>query len=351
MLLHRLLNPTFLVPPELAHRLAIFSLKQGLYQSTSKKLPDCLGTTPLNFRVRTPIGLAAGFDKNAEVIGPIMSLGFGFVEVGTVTRIPQYGNRKPRLFRIIDKNAVINCLGFNNKGIKYLLKKVDVKDLNNLAFGINVGLNKGCKNPAEEFAELVKTVYGVSKYITINISSPNTEGLRSLQRNRENLNAILESVKHARRSADHAESVPILLKIDPDISDETKQDIVDAVIGHKINGIIVGNTSTNFSLLGKRELPCKHGGVSGEPLFDLSTRVLSEIYSLVGDRVVLVGCGGVSTGAQALQKIKSGASLVQLYTAMVYKGFGIVNKINLELAELLTREGFSKVEQAVGIDV
>ncbi|ABD43616.1 quinone-dependent dihydroorotate dehydrogenase [Anaplasma phagocytophilum] len=349
MSLFRFNNPLFLIPPKVAHSLTLFALQQGLYSSSVRKMPECLSAQPLNFKVRTPIGLAAGFDKNAEVIRPVLSLGFGFTEVGTVTKYPQSGNKGPRLFRMHKQKAVINRLGFNNKGLTRLLKKVDSKDLNNLVFGINVGMYKGCSDPPAEYAELVQKVYGLSSYITINLSSPNTAGLRELQK-RNSLNEILASVRKARYAVDHAESVPILLKIDPDLSDEVLQDVVDEVLRHKINGIIVSNTTTNFKLLGTKA-PISRGGLSGQPLFSLSTRVLADVYSQTRGRVVLVGCGGVSSGAQALEKIRAGASLVQLYTAIVYGGFGIIDKINMELADLLTRDGFNKVEQAVGIDV
>lgn len=342
-------NPLFLIPPEMAHKLAIFVLKQGIYAPGKRKMPECLCTQPLNFKVRTPVGLAAGFDKNAEVIRSVMSLGFGFSEVGTVTKKPQYGNRGPRLFRIPAQKAVVNRLGFNNKGLKHLLKKVNSKDLNNLVFGINIGMNSDCSDPAAEYAGMVREVYGLSSYITVNLSSPNTAGLRMLQQ-KGSLCEILSSVASARREVDQAESVPVLLKIDPDLSDEMLQDVVDEVLKHRVNGIIVGNTTTNFELL-KTTAPSKSGGLSGKPLFGLSTRVLADVYSLTRGRVVLVGCGGVSSGAQALEKIRAGASLVQLYTALVYEGFGVVDRINTELAELLTRDGFTKVEQAVGVDV
>lgn len=342
-------NPLFLIPPQIAHGLAIFVLKQGIYTSSRRKMPECLSTQPLNFRVRTPVGLAAGFDKNAEVIRSVMSLGFGFAEVGTVTKKPQSGNSGPRIFRIPEQKAIVNRLGFNNKGLKHLLRKINSKDLNNMVFGINVGMNRDCSDPAAEYASMVREVYGLSSYITINLSSPNTAGLRALQ-HRGALREILSSAAHARRSVDHAESVPLLLKIDPDLTDEMLQDVVDEVLKYRINGIVVSNTTTNFELL-KTIAPHSNGGLSGQPLFSLSTRVLADVYSLTRGKVVLVGCGGVSSGAQAMEKIRAGASLVQLYTALVYEGFGVVDRINTELAELLTRDGFTKVEQAVGVDV
>ncbi|MDB1135365.1 quinone-dependent dihydroorotate dehydrogenase [Candidatus Anaplasma sp. TIGMIC] len=349
MSLFRFSNPLFLIPPIAAHSLTLFALKQGIFSSGMSKMPDCLSTQPLNFRVRTPVGLAAGFDKNAEVIRQVMSLGFGFSEVGTITKKPQSRVKGSRIFRIREKKAVINHLGFNNKGMRHVLKKIDSKDLNNVLFGINVGMSRECNDPPSEYAELVRGVYGLSSYITINLSSPNTAGLRELQQ-KNYLSEILAAVRDARRSVDHAESVPIMLKMGPDVSDETLQDMVDEVIKHKINGLIVSNTTTDFGLLGENA-PTNKGGLSGQPLFRLSTRVLADVYSITRGKIVLIGCGGVSTGAQAYEKIRAGASLVQLYTALVYEGLGVVDKINIELAELLTRDGFTKVEQAVGIDV
>ena len=344
-------SPRFWLPPEVAHGLVIFGLKHGLFPEVRGQMPECLSIQVCHLRFRTPIGLAAGFDKNAEVIKPLIGMGFGFVEAGTVTKKPQAGNKKPRLFRIVHQKAVVNRLGFNNKGVRRFVKKIDSKELNNLVFGANLGINKTCTDPPAEYAEMVRSVYGLSSYITINVSSPNTEGLRNLQ-NRGPLGEILSSVRDARRSVDQAESVPIFLKIAPDISDELKHDIAEEVVKNKISGLIVSNTTTDLSLLGEGgDMSIAQGGLSGRPLFDLSTTVLSEMYSLLRDKAVLIGCGGVSNGAQALRKIKAGASLVQLYTAIVYEGFGVVKKINTELAELLTQEGFSKVEQAVGVDV
>ncbi|MGN7679002.1 MAG: quinone-dependent dihydroorotate dehydrogenase [Anaplasma sp.] len=343
-------GPLFWIPPEMAHRLVIFGLKHGLIPEARGQMPECLNTQVCHLRFRTPVGLAAGFDKNAEVIKPVMGLGFGFTEVGTVTLKPQAGNSGTRVFRLVNQKAVVNRLGFNNRGMRRLIKQIDRKELNNLVFGVNVGMSKGCSDPPAEYAELVRSVYGFSSYITINLSSPNTKGLSNLQQ-KAPLSEILSAVRDARRSVDQAESVPIFLKISPDISDRSKQDIADEVVQHKIHGIIVSNTTTDLSLLGEQKISKSvTGGLSGPPLFDLSTRVLSEMYSLVGQKVVLIGCGGVSSGAQALQKIKAGASLVQLYTALVYEGMGVAQRINKELAELLVQEGFSKVEQAVGAE-
>ncbi|MGN7661653.1 MAG: quinone-dependent dihydroorotate dehydrogenase [Anaplasma sp.] len=343
-------GPLFWIPPEMAHKLVIFGLKHGLIPEARGQMPECLNTQVCHLKFRTPVGLAAGFDKNGEVIKPIMGLGFGFAEVGTVTLKPQVGNSGARVLRFANQKAVVNRLGFNNKGVRRLIKQIDRKELNNLVFGVNVGISRNCTDPPAEYAELVRSVYGLSSYITINLSSPNTKGLRDLQ-HKAPLGEILSAVRDARRSIDQAESVPIFLKISPDISDELKKDIADRVVQHKIHGIIVSNTTADLSLLGKEKISKSvTGGLSGAPLFDLSTRVLSEMYSLVGQKVVLIGCGGVSSGAQALRKIKAGASLVQLYTALVYKGMGVAKRINGELAELLVQEGFSKVEQAVGAE-
>ncbi|GHM58630.1 MAG: dihydroorotate dehydrogenase (quinone) [Candidatus Mesenet longicola] len=337
-------NPLFIIPPEVAHTLTIFTLRTNILDE-NVELPKILNTKFFNNIIRTPLGLAAGFDKNAEIIKPMLSLGFGFTEVGTVTKKPQCGNKKPRIFRLTEDEAVINSLGFNNKGVNYLIKQIDTKEVNSCVFGINIGKNSNAKDQISDYVDLIKTIYGFSDYITLNISSPNTPNLRDLH-NKEQLSNLLQAVISTRKSIDYAQSIPIMLKISPDIDQETKENIAELILQHKIDGLIVGNTTVgcrdNLQGLNKK------GGLSGKPLFKLSTQVLSDMYKLTKGKVLLIGCGGVSSGMDAYEKIKSGASLVQLYTAIVYHGFKVINKINLELAELLERDGLSNVSQAVG---
>ncbi|WP_339045882.1 quinone-dependent dihydroorotate dehydrogenase [Candidatus Mesenet endosymbiont of Agriotes lineatus] len=339
-------NPMFIIPPEVAHTLTIFTLRTNVLDE-NVELPKILNTKFFNNTVRTPLGLAAGFDKNAEVIKPMLSFGFGFgfTEVGTVTKKPQCGNIRPRIFRLTEDEAVINSLGFNNKGVNYLIKQIDTKEVNSCIFGINIGRNSNTKDQISDYVDLIKIIYGFSDYITLNISSPNTPNLRDLH-DKEQLSNLLKAVTSTRKSLDYAQSIPIMLKISPDINQETKENIAGLVLQYKIDGLIIGNTTVGCrdNLLGFN----KKGGLSGKPLFKLSTQVLSDMYKLTKGKVLLIGCGGVSSGMDAYEKIKSGASLVQLYTAIVYHGFKIVNKINLELAELLERDGLSNISQAIG---
>ncbi|CEI84868.1 Dihydroorotate oxidase A [Ehrlichia minasensis] len=339
-------NPLFCIPPEIAHKIAIFALKNNFIPVKKVDIPRSLNIRAFNKFIRTPIGVAAGFDKNAEVIQPLLSNGFGFVEVGTVTKHPQIGNKKPRIHRLINEEAIINSMGFNNKGVDFLIKKVDNIELNHCIFGINIGFNKKSKNPIQDYFDLVQKVYGLSNYITLNISSPNTPGLHEFQK-QDLLSELLTAISQVRKSADYAESIPIMLKISPDINDNTKQDIVDLALQYKISGLIISNTSLQHQKLLNTHINIR-GGLSGRPLFDLSTQVLSEIYHISQGKLLLIGCGGVSSGYHAYEKIKAGASLIQLYTAIVYNGFNIANKISLELAELLAADGFTKVSDAIG---
>ncbi|AHC39010.1 quinone-dependent dihydroorotate dehydrogenase [Ehrlichia muris] len=341
-----LTNPLFCIPPETAHKLVIFALRNNFIPVKKIEIPRSLNIQVFNKLLRTPIGVAAGFDKNAEVIQPLLSAGFGFVEVGTVTKYPQRGNKKPRIHRLISEKAIINSLGFNNKGVDFLINKVNNIKLNHCIFGINIGFNKKSSDPIQDYFDLVKKVYGLSNYITINISSPNTPGLHEFQK-KELLSELLTAISEIRKLADYAESVPIMLKISPDISDNKKQDIVDLAIKYKISGLIISNTSSQHDKLLNTDIKI-HGGLSGKPLFDLSTQVLSEIYKVSQEKLLLIGCGGVSTGYHAYEKIKAGASLIQLYTAIVYNGLNIANKISLELADLLAADGFPTVRHAIG---
>ncbi len=337
-------NPLFIIPPEIAHALTIIALKTNVFDETVE-LPKILSIKFFNNTLRTPLGLAAGFDKNAEIIKPMLSLGFGFAEVGTITKKPQYGNKKPRVFRFVEDKAIINNLGFNNKGVNYLMKQIDTKEINSCVFGINIGRNSDAKDQISDYVDLIKTIYGFSNYITLNISSPNTPNLRNLH-NKEQLSSLLHAVVNTRKSLDYAQSIPIMLKISPDIDQKTKEDIAELILQYKIDGLIISNTTIGC----RNDLQnlTREGGLSGRPLFKLSTQVLSDMYKLTEGKVLLIGSGGISSGMDAYEKIKAGASLVQLYTAIVYYGFKIINKINLELAELLEKDGFYSVSQAVG---
>ncbi|BET35840.1 MULTISPECIES: quinone-dependent dihydroorotate dehydrogenase [Wolbachia] len=337
-------NLLFLLPPEIAHFLLIMALKKMPFKKPIE-LPESLNVNFFGNKLRSPVGLAAGFDKNAEVLRPMLSFGFGFIEAGTVTKYPQYGNKKPRIFRLIKDEGIINRLGFNNKGVDYFLKQISETKLDNCIFGINIGKNSTSKDQISDYVDLIKIVYGKSNYIVLNISSPNTPNLRDLH-NKQELSKLLKSITLTKKSIDSSESIPIILKISPDIDQQTKENIAELVLEYKIDGLTVSNTTVS-----RDNLHFHHnesGGLSGKPLFKLSTELLSDMYKLTKGKILLIGCGGISSGADAYKKIKAGASLVQLYTALIYHGPQVVNKINLELAELIRRDGFSNISEVVG---
>ncbi|MDM8335320.1 quinone-dependent dihydroorotate dehydrogenase [Wolbachia pipientis] len=337
-------NLLFLLPPETAHSLVITMLKKMPCRKPIE-LPEFLNVNFFGNRLRSPVGLAAGFDKNAEIIRPMLSFGFGFIEAGTVTKHPQYGNKKPRIFRLIKDEGIINRLGFNNKGIACFLKRISETKLNDCVFGINIGKNSTSKDQISDYVDLIKMIYGKSNYIVLNISSPNTPNLRNLH-NRQELSELLKSITLTRKSIDNAESTPIMLKISPDIDQKAKENVAEFALEYKIDGLIVSNTAVSRDNLHSHHN--ESGGLSGRPLFKLSTELLRNMYKLTKGKTLLIGCGGISSGADAYKKIKAGASLVQLYTALVYQGPQVVNKINLELAELVKRDGFSNISEAVG---
>ncbi|MGL9718702.1 MAG: quinone-dependent dihydroorotate dehydrogenase [Wolbachia sp.] len=337
-------NLLFLLPPEIAHSLAITILKK-MPCGKPIELPESLNVNFFGNKLRSPVGLAAGFDKNAEVIRPMLSFGFGFIEAGTVTKHPQYGNKKPRIFRLIEDEGIINRLGFNNRGIDYFLKQINETKLDDCVFGINIGKNSTSKDQISDYVDLIKMVYGKSSYIVLNISSPNMPNLRNLH-NKQELSELLRSITLTRKSIDNSESMPIILKISPDINQQTKENIAELVLEYKIDGLTVSNTTVSRDNL--RSHHNEIGGLSGRPLFKLSTELLSDMYKLTKGKTLLIGCGGISGGADAYEKIKAGASLVQLYTALIYQGPQVVNKINLELAELIRRDGLSNISEAVG---
>lgn len=339
-------NLLFLLPPEIAHSLAITMLKKMPCRKPIE-LPESLNVNFFGNKLRSPVGLAAGFDKNAEVIRPMLSFGFGFIEAGTVTKHPQYGNKKPRIFRLIEDEGIINRLGFNNKGIDYFLKQINETKLDDCVFGINIGKNSTSKDQISDYIDLIKMVYGKSSYIVLNISSPNTPNLRNLH-NKQELSKLLKSITLTRKSIDNSGSIPIILKISPDINQQTKENIAELVLEYKIDGLTVSNTTVSRDNLHSHHNEI--GGLSGRPLFKLSTELLSDMYKLTKGKTLLIGCGGISSGADAYKKIKAGASLVQLYTALIYQGPQVVNKINLELAELVRRDGLSNISEAVGCD-
>jgi dihydroorotate dehydrogenase len=349
MNLYRLLRPAlFALDPETAHRAAVLALKAGLSEAFARKDDPILATRLWNLDFPNPVGLAAGFDKNAEVADAILGLGFGFTEVGTVTPKPQAGNPRPRLFRLPSDAALINRLGFNNDGLEAVAGRLARRARQGIV-GANIGPNKegdaiaDCAAGAARLAPL-------ADYLVVNVSSPNTPGLRALQ-NREPLARLLAQVKGARdKAVPEGARPPLLVKIAPDLADEDLGDIAEVARALPVDGVIATNTTIARppGLVDARR--GEDGGLSGKPLFDSSTRVLAKLYTLTGGTLPLVGAGGVGSGQEAYAKIRAGASLVQLYTALVYEGPGLVGKIKRELAECLRRDGFPSVASAVGVD-
>jgi dihydroorotate dehydrogenase len=290
-----------------------------------------------------PIGLAAGFDKDAEVPDAMARFGFGFVECGTVTPRPQSGNPRPRLFRLPRDGAVINRMGFNNKGMENAARNLS-RHKTGCITGINIGANKDSADRIADYAAAFTQLAPLADYVTVNVSSPNTPGLRGLQ-NREELTRLLETLVAARGSM----GVPLLLKIAPDLDAAALDEIAEVALAAGIEGLIVSNTT-----IARPDLASPHrgeaGGLSGKPLFAPSTEILRQMRRRVGSRLVLVGVGGVASGADAYAKIRAGASLVQLYTALAYQGPGLVARIKRELLDCLVRDGFSSIGEAVGLD-
>ena len=333
----------FRLDPERAHGLTIAALKAGLGPRGGADDP-ILATNLAGLALPNPVGLAAGFDKNAEVPDAMLRLGFGFVEVGTVTPLAQPGNPKPRMFRLTEDRAVINRLGFNNEGLDAAVSRLQARKGQPGVVGANVGANKDAADRIADYATGVAAVRDLASYITINISSPNTPGLRALQ-SREALTDLIGRSVEARGGA----RLPMFVKVAPDLTDEDVRDIAEVALAGGIDGLIVSNTTIARPALRSRHAG-EAGGLSGAPLFEPSTRALRAFRAATGGRLALIGVGGIASGADAYAKIRAGASAVQLYTGLVYGGPGMVGRIKRELAALLLRDGFPSVTAAVGAD-
>ena len=348
---YRLVWPLLrLIEPETAHRLSVAALKAGLVPSPKGFDDPILEVDLCGLTVPNPVGLAAGFDKDAEVADRMLAQGFGFVEVGTVTPRPQGGNPRPRLFRLEADRAVINRFGFNNQGLEAVRRRLaERRRLGRPGIvGANVGPNRDSPDPAADCAAGVGAFAGLADYLVINVSSPNTPGLRDLQ-GRRALEALLAAALAAR--AETGAAPPLLVKIAPDLAFEDLRDIAEAALAAGIDGLIATNTTVErpAGLVGRHR--GETGGLSGRPLFEPSTAVLADLYRLTEGRLPLIGVGGISSGADAYAKIRAGASLVQLYTALVYAGPRLVGRINRDLAGRLRADGFSSVAEAVGSGV
>ena len=335
--------------PEAAHGLAIFALKRGLVPSAKPIADPRLSQTLWGLEFANPVGLAAGFDKNAEVVQAMLSQGFGFVEAGTVTPKPQTGNPKPRLFRLTGDGAVINRLGFNGAGVDVFRENLGGVKTRPGPIGVNLGKNADSVDAAADYTAGVRALAGFADYLVINVSSPNTPGLRALQ-SRDQLSELLDAVRAELRAEAPSDPPPLLLKVAPDLTEDDKQDIAEVASEQGLGGIIATNTTIERSDTLTDRQRDEAGGLSGKPLFDPSTQVLADFHKLTEGRLPLIGVGGVATGADAYAKIRAGASLVQLYTALVFEGPGLVNAINRDLAAHLERDGFANIAEVVGAD-
>ncbi|PZQ60343.1 MAG: dihydroorotate dehydrogenase (quinone) [Phenylobacterium zucineum] len=329
--------------PEDAHGLAIQALKLGLGPVAPADDP-ILATEVAGLKLPNPIGLAPGFDKNAEVFGPMLKAGFGFAECGTVTPKPQVGNPRPRLFRLTEDRAVINRMGFNNAGLEAFAARLERRGRG--VVGANLGANKDSEDRFADYTACLRRLWGMASYFTINISSPNTPGLRALQ-TKAALDELLGRLVATADSLPQGVAVPMFLKVAPDLEDGEVEAISDTVARHGLAGVIVSNTT-----IGRPDLASRHkdetGGLSGAPLLSLSTEMLRRFQAAAEGRFVLLGAGGVASGADAYAKLRAGASAVQLYSALAYEGPGLVVRIKRDLAQRLRADGFRSVAEAVG---
>ena len=334
----------FKLDPEKAHDLAIKALKFNVIYKNKIKNNKSIQTEIFGKTIPNPIGIAAGFDKDAEVYNPLFKLGFGFVEVGTVTPVNQYGNPKPRIFRLEEDMALINRLGFNNSGSDKVRSRIISNSPKGL-FGINIGPNKDTNNRLEDYLICFRKFYNLADYLTINISSPNTENLRNFH-NEDELNELLSLIEKEKKML--KTTVPITVKISPDIEDKNINVISDLLLKYSVEAIIISNTTDKnreyLSNINKLE----KGGLSGKPLEKRSNELINKFYKILKNKIKIIGVGGVDSGQSAYQKIVNGASLVQLYTGMIYQGPSIVSKISRELINILDKEGVKNISDAVG---
>ena len=330
--------------PETAHSIAIKALKYGYIPPVKIKESSKLETSIFSKKIYSPVGIAAGFDKNAEVYNSLFNLGFGFVEVGTITPKPQYGNPKPRVFRLVEDEALINRLGFNNLGARNIFDRISSNKQSGL-LGINIGPNKDSNNRLNDYIECLRIFHKVADYITINISSPNTEELRSFH-DKNKLEDLLKNINNEKKNL--GSKIPIVVKVSPDIKDEEISKISEVLLKSSIEAVILSNTSD--STRDKLNDIQKHqkGGLSGKPIEDKSTKLINQFYKIIGDEIKIIGVGGVDSGISAYKKFLAGASYVQLYTGMVYRGPNIVNLIKKELKELLLKDGVKHYSEIIG---
>ena len=336
----------FKLDPELAHNLAIKSLKFNFIPNILDKDKNnpLFQTKLFNKNLDNPIGMAAGFDKNAEVYNSLFKLGFGFVEVGTITPLKQFGNPKPRVFRLVEDQALINRLGFNNLGATNVLDRIKSNSQTGL-LGINIGPNKITDNKLNDYVECLKNFYEVADYITINISSQNTEDLRSFHEQTK-LSELLEIINKEKKILNS--KIPIAVKISPDINDKEINMICEVLISNNIEVVIVSNTSDSTRENLSNIQGHQKGGLSGKPIEKKSTKLINKFYKILKGRIKIIGVGGVDSGESAYKKFLAGANYIQLYTGMVFRGPNIVHMIKKELSELLIKDGVKNYREIIG---
>jgi len=336
----------FNIDPETAHDLAIKSLKFNPLPSKMFEVEDeqMLRVQLLGKNFPNPIGLAAGFDKSAEAYNSLLRLGFGFVEVGTVTPLKQFGNLKPRIFRLKDDEALINRLGFNNDGIEIIKNRIKLNDKKGIV-GVNIGPNKETKDQKKDFCLGLKNFFDIADYITVNISSPNTEGLRDFHE-QEKLNNLLLALNKIKK--ENKTDISLLLKVSPDIEDNHISEIVDVATNNDIAAIILTNTTNGNRDNLRSETKKEKGGLSGKPLQEISTNMIKKFYKQLNGKIPIIGVGGVDSGKSAYEKITAGASLLQLYTSFIYKGPSTAKDIKKGLIQILKTEGLNNIKEAIG---
>ena len=334
----------FKLDPEFAHSLAIKALKTNLFLKQKISEDLCLKSNLFGKEIKNPIGIAAGFDKDAEVYNSLFNLGFGFVEVGTVTPLKQYGNKKPRVFRLENDKALINRLGFNNSGSDNVSKRIK-KNKPIGILGVNIGPNWDSKDRVEDYLIGFKKFHNLADYITINISSPNTEKLRDFH-NLDELENLLDKIFAEKRKL--SSKIPIALKVSPDINNEIIKEISKLLIEYKVNALIVSNTTDQNRDNLKDHQKFQRGGLSGKPLRDISNKLINHFFKNLNGQVKIIGVGGVDSGKSAYEKFLSGADFVQLYTGMVFRGPKIAIKINEELKTILKEKKIKNYSEIIG---
>ena len=339
---------TGFLPPEFLHKLFIkFLQKEFIKRQTNF---ENLKTNIFNKTFNNPLGLAAGFDKNAEAIDGLLNLGFGFLELGTVTPMPQKGNPHPRVFKLPEFEAVIQRLGFNNRGVEEFLENIKKSKTRNNILGVNIGKNKSSESQFSDYTFLYKKLINYSDYITINISSPNTPGLRDYQ-NKGTIEKLIKELSKVKKKK------TTFLKLSPDISDSNIENICRLIMNDNfIDGLVLTNTTVSREMLSKKPLKNswkiqEEGGLSGPPLKNKTDELIEKVYGITKGKIIIIGVGGISSGKDAFQKISLGANLIQLYTSLIYRGPNIVFKILKELSTLLDKKGIKNVEQLVGKNI